>query len=119
MRLWIDDLRPAPEGYKWVKTVDEAIYELIVSQKEADFCWQHYILGICDKETLERRLSVWAIEEISCDNDLGENQVEGYKLLDWLEATGRNYPIHIHSANPVARERMRAIIERNGWMEVK
>ena len=24
MKLWIDDCRPAPEGYKWVKTVSEA-----------------------------------------------------------------------------------------------
>ncbi len=119
MKLWIDDVRPAPEGYMWVKTVDEAIYQLIRYQKEVDFCWQHYILGICDKEKLEERLSVWSIEEISCDNDLGEYEAEGYKLLDWLEVTGRNYPIHIHSANPVARERMRAIIERNGWTEVK
>ena len=119
MKLWLDDVRPAPEGYIWVKTVDEAIYELIRYQKEADFCWQHYILGISDKETLERHLKVWCIEEVSCDNDLGEYEVEGYKLLDWLEATGRAYPIHIHSANPVARQRMQAIIQRNGWTEVR
>ena len=75
--------------------------------------------AIIDRETFERRIKVWTIEEISCDNDLGENEVEGYKLLDWLEATCRNYPIRIHSANPVARERMRAIIERNGWTEVR
>ena len=24
MKLWIDDVRPAPEGYKWVKTVSKA-----------------------------------------------------------------------------------------------
>ena len=24
MKIWIDDCRPAPEGYKWVKTVNEA-----------------------------------------------------------------------------------------------
>ena len=119
MKLWLDDIRPAPEGYIWVKTVDEAIYELIYRQKEADFVWQHCILGICDRQTLERRLKVWRVDEISCDNDLGEGQIEGYKLLDWLEATGRNYPIHIHTDNPVARERMRAIIERNGWTEVR
>ena len=41
------------------------------------------------------------------------------KLLDWLEETGRNYPIRIHSMNPVGVENMRRIIERNGWTEVK
>ena len=24
MKLWIDDVRPAPEGYRWVKSVHEA-----------------------------------------------------------------------------------------------
>lgn len=119
MRLWLDDCRPAPEGYIWVKTVDEAIYEIIRRNREFDYCWQYYIFGWCARETLEERIKIWGIEEISCDNDLGENNLEGYKLLDWLEATGRNYPIHIHTANSVARERMRAIIERNGWTEVR
>ena len=119
MKLWIDDCRPAPEGYVWVKTVGEAIYEIRRYHREYDCCWEYYILGYCDRETLERRLEVWKIEEISCDNDLGEYEHEGYKLLDWLEAVGYNFPIHIHTSNPVARERMRAIIERNGWTEVR
>ena len=119
MKLWLDDCRPAPEGYNWVKTVSEAIYQIIYYSREFDYCWQMYVEGFWDRERLERFLATWTIEEISCDNDLGENETEGYKLLDWLEATGRNYPIRIHSANPVARERMRATIERNGWTEVR
>ena len=39
------------------------------------------------------------------------------KLLDWLEETGRNYPIRLHTMNPVGRENMRAIIRKNGWTE--
>ena len=119
MKIWLDDCRPAPEGYKWVKTVEGAINEIVRLNREFDTCWKYYISGWCDRERLEDWLSTWRIDEISCDNDLGENELEGYKLLDWLEATGRNYPIRIHSANPVARERMRAIIEHNGWKEVK
>ena len=119
MKLWLDDCRPAPEGYVWVRTVNEAIKQIEIADRGYDSCWQHYILGYCGRDALEQRLEVWRIDEISCDNDLGENEPEGYKLLDWLEATGRNYPIRIHSANPVARERMRAIIERNGWTEVR
>lgn len=119
MKLWLDDLRPAPEGYVWVKTVEDAIYEIEHRKREFDLCWKYYILGYCDREQLERWLTAWTIEEISCDNDLGEHEFEGYRLLDWLEATDYNFPIHIHTANPVARERMRAIIERNGWTEVR
>ena len=112
-------MRPAPEEYTQATTVDEAIYYICQHNREYDWCWRTYLFGYCTKEQLETRLKVWGVEEISCDNDLGENEPEGYKLLDWLEATGRNYPIHIHSANPVARERMRAIIQRNGWTEVR
>ena len=28
-KLWLDDLRPAPEGYRHVYTVEEAIYEIM------------------------------------------------------------------------------------------
>ena len=62
-------------------------------------------------------------EMIDIDHDAGEmfSKAGGdyIKLLDWLEETGRNYPIHIHSMNPVGVANMRAIIERNGWTEVK
>jgi hypothetical protein len=40
------------------------------------------------------------------------------KLLDWLEETGRNYPIRIHSANACGIANMRRIIQRNNWKEV-
>lgn len=70
------------------------------------------------KRTMDH-IDIFTFTEISCDNDLGENEAEGYKLLDWLELTNRNYPIYVHSANPVARARMKAIIERNGWKEIR
>lgn len=118
MKLWMDDLRQAPSGYTRVYLVDEAINEIIRCDKEVDFLWKQYILGYIERQLFEKCIKVFTIEEISCDNDLGEGNAEGYKLLDWLEATGRNYPIRIHSANSVARERMRTIIRRNGWKEV-
>ena len=119
MRLWLDDLRPAPEGYVWVKTVYDAIEQICRHNADFDYCWKVYVCGCCTRERLEHCLAYWRIDEVSCDNDLGEHEPEGYKLLDWLEATGRNYPIHIHTDNAVARERMRAIVERNGWTEVR
>ena len=59
---------------------------------------------------------------ISIDHDAGDYAKDGgdyIKLLDWLEATGRNYPIHIHSMNVVGVQNMRAIIEHNNWTEIK
>lgn len=115
----MDDVRPAPAGYTRVYDVDGAISEIIRCKKEIDLLWKQYIMGYMEQERFEKYLAVFNIEEVSCDNDLGEGIPEGYKLLDWLEATGYNIPIRIHSVNPVARARMQAIIERNGWTEVK
>ena len=99
MKLWIDDVRPAPEGYMWRKTTDST-KDLI---RHLDRC------GI-------------EIKLIDIDHDAGDFAKYGgdyIKLLDWLEETGRNYPIRIHSMNPVGVANMRAIIQRNGWKEVK
>ena len=59
------------------------------------------------------------IIEISLDHDAGDYGPPDYiRILDWLEETDRNYPIHIHSANPVGIANMRRIIKRNGWKEI-
>ena len=62
-----------------------------------------------------------SFELIDIDHDAGEYAQYGgdyIRLLDWLEETGRDYPIHIHSANPVGVANMRRIIQRNGWKEI-
>lgn len=115
----MDDARPAPAGYIRVYDVDGAICEIIRCKKATDFLWKEYIMGCMERESFEKCFNISNIEEISCDNDLGEGLPEGYKLLDWLEATGYNIPIRIHSANPVARAKMQSIIKKNGWTEVK
>ena len=61
----------------------------------------------------------YLITLIDLDYDAGDYGPPDYiKILDWLEETGRNYPIHIHSANPVGIANMRRIIKRNGWKEI-
>lgn len=55
------------------------------------------------------------ISVIDIDHDAGDYVSDGgdyIKLLDWLEETGRDYPIRIHSANPVGIENMRRIIRK-------
>lgn len=118
MRLWIDDVRPAPANYIGVQRVQDAIKEIMSWEMRKDSLHIEFILGHISMNYLNKMLAHCTIEEIACDNDLGENELEGYKLLDWLEVTNRNYPIRILTDNPVARQRMRAIIERNGWKEI-
>lgn len=98
MKLWIDDVRTAPMGYKWVHSVEEAKWVI-----------EHY-----DR--------VAKIELIDIDHDAGAYVRFGgdyVRLLDWLEMTGRNFPIRIHSANAVGVDNMRRIIRHNGWKEVR
>lgn len=101
MKLWIDDVRPAPEGYIWLKSVSETIVFIINHEEDLD--------------------GNLLIELIDLDHDAGSYCGHGgdyINILNWLEETGRNYPIHIHSMNVVGVENMRRIIQRNGWKEV-
>ena len=100
MKIWVDDVRPAPKGYWWCKSVNDAKRAIL------DPVIQHS----------------FGIDIIDIDHDAGEYAKYGgdyIKLLDWLEETGRNYPIRIHSMNPVGVENMRRVIQRNGWKEIK
>lgn len=103
MKIWVDDVRPAPEGYVWCKSVNDFI--------------------------LFTRLNGYGvIEELSLDHDAGDYFSDGGDFIEILKLLERNeyfsdyrvkFPISIHSMNPVGAANMRAIIEKNGWTEVK
>ena len=124
MKLWIDDVRPAPEGYVWCKSVNEA--KQLISTKELNASVYDdeavYTNDMQEAFRFIRLRNLCYIELIDVDHDLGDYAADGgdgIRLLDWLEATGRNYPIRIHSANPFGVANMRRIIERNGWKEIR
>ena len=127
MKLWVDDVRPAPEGYVWCKSVEEAKMEVFKMEQQQKMFYEEaiYRLRYNDKYGYHKMLEMSnrrEIELIDLDHDAGVFARFGgdyIKLLDWLEETGRNYPIRIHSANAVGVQNMRRIIERNGWKEVK
>ena len=100
MKIWVDDVRPAPEGYDCC---------LSVNQAKACIEWAMK----CNK----------SIELLDIDHDAGDYafDVGDYiEILNWLEEYDICYfPIRIHSMNPVGVANMRKIIERNGWEEVK
>lgn len=93
MNLWLDDIRiPPTNDYYWAKNVNEAIVQILNNK--------------------------YNIKSISLDNDLGEYQLEGYMLLNWIEKNlpNNHFIFHIHTANPVARDRMKLIITHNNWI---
>lgn len=88
MKIWLDDLREAPEGYVHIKSVNEA----------KDFIMQHS-----------------DIELLDLDHDLGDFAKDGgdaIELLKWLIETGRTCPVKLHTMNPVGRQNMQALIDR-------
>lgn len=105
MKIWVDDLRPAPDGYLWLNTVNEVIETIKLTE--------YICKGFNQPST---------IEVIDLDHDAGDYAHDGgdyIKILDWMEATDRNYPIRIHTANPVGRQNMMAIAEKNSWEVLK
>lgn len=113
MKLWIDDVRPTPDGFIGVRSVNEA--KLMIEAFDFTFAMTKELGN-------NREAENFRIEVIDIDHDAGYYAKDGgdyIKLLDWLEETGRNYPIRIHSMNPVGVENMRRIIQKNGWTEVR
>jgi hypothetical protein len=89
MKLYMDDARDTPNGWTRTYTVDETI------------------------DVLQTR----TVTHLSLDNDLGEDQKEGYKVLDWLEETVYNdstFPmpeVSIHSSNASRVEYMQRALK--------
>jgi len=100
MKLWLDDVRVAPCGWRWIKTVDEA----------KKVCTQY----ITPRKELK-------IEMISLDHDAGDYGVDYIELLNWLERKQEECGwiiftvFKVHSMNVVGAENMRRIIKRNNW----
>jgi hypothetical protein len=103
VKLWIDDVRPAPEGYVWCKSTLNALHTIYYNVKD--------------------------IEEISIDHDAGDYAKEGGDFIEVMKEmerlTRRNVmdfshiKFFLHSANPVGVANMRAIIEANSWKEIR
>lgn len=81
IRIWLDDVRPMPEGFDvWCKTAEHALSVIAVTKTDY----------------------------ISFDHDLG-TELTGYDVAKWIEErvfSGWNLYMEydIHSANPVGRK---------------
>lgn len=105
MKLWVDNIVKAPEGYAWCRSVNGAKAFIETYEKKDD-----------DRDPLTI---------INIDTDAGCWKSEGgdyIELLKWLEATGKSYQVKIHTkdcqGNHEVVEEMREIIRRNNWKEI-
>jgi hypothetical protein len=86
MRLWVDDERPAPEGWYHAYTSAHAIEMLILGQ--------HHI------------------EAISLDHDLGGDDTTRPIMLWMCENEVWPKEVRVHSMNPVGREWLAGMARR-------
>ena len=91
MKLWLDDIRPAPSGWLHAHSVNEAI----------------------------AAMQAHAVTHVSLDHDLGDysgDDGEGTRLVLWMAEHDRwpSTGIRVHSANPPGMRRMLADIDRYG-----
>lgn len=92
IKIWLDDVRPAPHGYALAKSVNEAIR--LIEQSEAEGT---------------------TIELLDLDHDLGDYAYDGgdaIKILDYLAERETFYPVALHTANVVGRANMERMIKR-------
>ena len=90
MKLWLDDERPAPDG--WVRETHAA----------------DAMIQLADRQ----------VTHLSLDHDLGpESAGTGYDVCRWLEETVANDPtfpmpvVTLHTANPVGRQNMQRVLD--------
>lgn len=112
--LWLDDMRPAPEGWLHVKTADEAKpYLALRAVRRASL---DHDLGACDACN-GKSAEAWLEEHDYKSMPHCEHFGTGYTLVCWMEETGywpQEKPT-VHSANPAGRARMQQAIDRE-WM---
>ena len=89
MKIWVDDIRPIPEGYVGTKSVNETIQLIIEAENKGQI-----------------------IELLDLDHDLGCYAADAIKILDFLAERETYYPIRVHTANPVGRANMERMIQR-------
>ena len=103
-KIWLDDMRPNPEGYLWVKDYDEAVA-----------AWTHG--GTPDVASLDHDL--WGYTAYVP----GVKEYTGYDFTEWLcgddpyEVDSGRWPHHslaIHTDRADGRARMADLIERFG-----
>ena len=88
MKIWIDDIRKAPDGYVHLKTLQE--FKTFLTQWNGE------------------------IEILDLDHDLGENEPTGYDIIKWfytLFPTRFPKKVLCHSSNPPGKENILKFVE--------
>ena len=112
MKIWIDDNRPAPDGYIWCKSTLNALHTIY-----------KYRFNEITEIHLDHDAGMYAKEGGDFINVLTElerltSSKNAFKSAFWKNKCQEMHFV-LHSQNAVGVQTMRAIIERNHWKEIR
>lgn len=118
INLYVDDVRPAYIGWLVARTIEDAKLQLAAGRVRR--LSLDHDMGACAACVESRRHIGDMSSPETTFYSWCPHYEDGTKLVQWMIETGnwsQEKPV-VHSANPVGRERMRALIERY-WPERK
>lgn len=115
MKLWVDDVRPAPEGYLWARSTRDALRKIVLEHKdEIELIDLDHDAGDFAKDGGDFIGVLRELERLSHKT----TSVDGVKFHGYWHKRCQEIAFRLHSMNPVGVANMRAIIQRNNWKEV-
>jgi len=114
VKLWVDDHRPAPRGWRGVRSVAAA--KVYLEQGLVTDISLDHDMGACSKCSAAGLHIGRMTRRGDTFYDYCPHVPSGYDLCLWMEQTGR-WPrgsVRVHSANPVGARRMLDVIGRAG-----
>lgn len=108
MKLWHDDIRPAPKGWAWARTNEEA--KRLLETGNFQLASLDHDLGYHDVEIPEDPDELAEVLLLR-----GQSEETGLDLVRWMVET-KNVPpvIRIHSWNPVGAQAMARVLIDSG-----
>lgn len=103
MKIWVDDIRTAPDGFVWCKSTNEALCLIVDNIEDVEFIDLDHDMGYAFGGD-----AIKVLQELERKSRFDKEFSESVKKIKF----------RLHSANPVEVQNMRTIIQKNGWNEV-
>jgi hypothetical protein len=114
IRIWLDDNRPAPDGWKWAHNVEEA--QVMLLHRQADELSLDHDLD--NPDCLTCNFHCGHQDDGKCEHGCqchSNGDIKGLDLVKWMVKWNiwpKRKPV-VHSTNGQHGEEMKALIEQN------
>lgn len=115
INLWLDDMRPAPEGERWIHVKTDQEARPYFEQGEVERCSLDHDLGACAECMKGMCAEEWLEKTKYQSMPHCEHFGTGYTLICWIEENDYWPKLEpsVHSMNPVGRQKMLAAIKKH------